>query len=469
MNILLTMLLLMSQAALATFVLIRANDYQPARFFVGLVAIFAILNSQDVFSQVFVHPEQVYIARSIHAVSLGLFSLVLLWMLSQLFMQQWWQGRRPILWISLPYIVIIVALIVDLVGRFGWFANGLNQDDGSTLHMTQPGGRILASLFTIGWIVQVAMLIAAFIQHRDARRPIFGLVITLTFTILVTQINARLNIIPSLLTGLITSIPILITLSYVVLRTSLLVPTRIALDLALQSLTDAVFVLDRDNIVLYVNAHGTQLGFQPNQTFAPQLAHVANHEQATPIIEAIAQNRHSELPLTIGDKHLIYTISPVIDRSSRQRGTLLIGRDVTELEKRTSELEQRSTEQQRLLDLVATLEAPTISLANGVLFAPIVGYLDSQRVNTLTRRLLHAAYGRRSHAVILDITGVQTLDSTVAQLLMPTSVALRLLGCQVVISGVSASMALILVQQGNPLAGIMIVRSPQEALELITS
>ena len=150
------------------------------------------------------------------------FSLVLLWMLSQLFMQQWWQGRRPILWISLPYIVIIVALIVDLVGRFGWFANGLNQDDGSTLHMTQPGGRILASLFTIGWIVQVAMLIAAFIQHRDARRPIFGLVITLTFTILVTQINARLNIIPSLLTGLITSIPILITLSYVVLRTSLL-------------------------------------------------------------------------------------------------------------------------------------------------------------------------------------------------------------------------------------------------------
>jgi STAS domain. len=78
-------------------------------------------------------------------------------------------------------------------------------------------------------------------------------------------------------------------------------------------------------------------------------------------------------------------------------------------------------EQRRLLDLVATLETPAITLAEDVLFAPVVGHLDSRRSAALTARLLEAAHRQRANHVIIDIAGVSTVDSTVAQALIRTA------------------------------------------------
>lgn len=470
MDILVTIFLLMVQSALATLVIIRAHDYQPGRFFVALIFVFATLNAERILSRVFSDPAQIYIVRSIFTCNLGLFSLTLLWLLSQLFMPQWWQGRRAIIWISMPYVLAIIVLTIDLIGRFGWFVAGLNPNTGTTFLTAEPGSLLLIRFFTLGWLVHVALLIVAFIQHRHARQPIAWLVFSIVLTIVVTQINIRIKIIPPELTGLVVSVPILIALSYVVLQTSLLVPTRAALDLALRSLADIVVVLDRNEKIAYVNKQATHVGFQLGQLFAQELVHISSDPQVTgELFQAIKQSKHSDIRLSIGEQQLIFTSAPVVDARERQRGTLLIGRDVTQLEQRTAELEQRSTEQQHLLDLVATLEAPTIILAEGVLFAPIIGYVDSRRAQALMARLLNAAHTRRTRAVILDITGLQVMDSSVTELLVQTTVALRLLGCQVLISGISASMAATFVQQGNLLADIPTVHSPQEALQLINS
>lgn len=121
-------------------------------------------------------------------------------------------------------------------------------------------------------------------------------------------------------------------------------------------------------------------------------------------------------------------------------------------------------EQRRLLDLVATLEIPAITLANGVLFAPIVGNLDSRRSALLTSRLLNAAHHQRAHHVIIDISGVSMVDTAVAQALINAAQALRLIGCRVTLSGVSPDVALTLTQQNIQLSDIITVRSPQEAL-----
>jgi anti-anti-sigma factor len=121
-------------------------------------------------------------------------------------------------------------------------------------------------------------------------------------------------------------------------------------------------------------------------------------------------------------------------------------------------------EQRRLLDLVATLETPAITLAEGVLFAPVVGHLDGRRSAALTARLLEAAYRQRADHVIIDIAGVSIVDSTVAQALIQTAQALRLLGCRVTLSGISSEVALTLTQQEIALSDIATVRSPQEAL-----
>ncbi len=69
-------------------------------------------------------------------------------------------------------------------------------------------------------------------------------------------------------------------------------------------------------------------------------------------------------------------------------------------EQQAEELVRRNAEQERLLDLIATLETPTITLADGVLLAPIVGTLDSQRARLLTSRLLQETSAQGAHHVI---------------------------------------------------------------------
>jgi anti-anti-sigma regulatory factor len=134
------------------------------------------------------------------------------------------------------------------------------------------------------------------------------------------------------------------------------------------------------------------------------------------------------------------------------------------LEQQTRELAQRNTDQQRLIDLVAELETPASQLADGVLFVPIVGHLDSRRAQVLTARLLEDAHTQHAQLVILDIAGVSLVDTGVAQALMNTARALRLLGCRVFLSGIAAEVATTLVQLGIGLEGITTVRNPQDAL-----
>jgi rsbT co-antagonist protein RsbR len=135
-----------------------------------------------------------------------------------------------------------------------------------------------------------------------------------------------------------------------------------------------------------------------------------------------------------------------------------------QLEQQTRELAQRNAEQQRLLDLVAELETPATQLANGVLFVPIVGHLDSRRAEALTARLLEDAHAQHAQLIILDIAGVSVVDTGVAQAILHTAHALRLLGCTVFLSGIAAEVATTLVHLGIGLEGITAVRNPQDAL-----
>ncbi len=137
-----------------------------------------------------------------------------------------------------------------------------------------------------------------------------------------------------------------------------------------------------------------------------------------------------------------------------------------ELAAQAEELAQRNTEQQRLLELVSVLETPTITLAEGVLMAPIVGALDSRRAQALTTRLLQEANARRARRVILDISGVSAVDTQVAHALIQTARALRLLGCQVILTGISATVAMTLTHLNVAMEGMITTRSPQEALAM---
>ncbi|NJO81542.1 MAG: STAS domain-containing protein [Blastochloris sp.] len=134
-------------------------------------------------------------------------------------------------------------------------------------------------------------------------------------------------------------------------------------------------------------------------------------------------------------------------------------------EQRADELAQQSITQQRLLDTIATLETPTITLADGVLLVPLVGHIDASRAQRLLSQLVHAAHQSRARHVILDITGVPLIENAGIEMLIQIVQALQLLGCTVTMSGIRVAIATFLADRTHALAGIRVAANLQQAIQ----
>ncbi|MFF5494337.1 STAS domain-containing protein [Streptomyces aquilus] len=108
-------------------------------------------------------------------------------------------------------------------------------------------------------------------------------------------------------------------------------------------------------------------------------------------------------------------------------------------------------QRQQLLE-VAT---PVIELWEGVVAVPLIGTLDSSRSQIVMESLLEAIVERRARYAILDITGVPTVDSLVAQHLMKTVAAARLMGAECIVSGIRPAIAQTIVHLGIDLGSIL--------------
>ncbi|NWG22726.1 MAG: STAS domain-containing protein [Chloroflexi bacterium] len=137
-----------------------------------------------------------------------------------------------------------------------------------------------------------------------------------------------------------------------------------------------------------------------------------------------------------------------------------------ELQERARTLREQNQRQQELLNLVAELETPAVTLAEGVLLAPIVGPIDDRRAGAFAARLLQHASEQRARLVVRDVAGAANVNGNAALALARVVQALRLIGCQVAISGISADVARTLASNGVSFSGAITVRTPREALEL---
>ena len=117
-------------------------------------------------------------------------------------------------------------------------------------------------------------------------------------------------------------------------------------------------------------------------------------------------------------------------------------------------------QRQQLLE-VAT---PVISLWEGVVAVPLIGTLDSARSQVVMESLLDAIVDQRARYAILDITGVPTVDSLVAQHLMKTVAAARLMGAECIVSGIRPAIAQTIVHLGIDLSSVITRTSLADAL-----
>jgi rsbT co-antagonist protein RsbR len=111
------------------------------------------------------------------------------------------------------------------------------------------------------------------------------------------------------------------------------------------------------------------------------------------------------------------------------------------------------------------LSTPVLQLRERLLILPIIGALDSSRARQLTEQLLGAIQENRARVVVIDITGVATIDRTVANHLVQTVEASRLMGASTILTGLSSEIAQTLVDLGVDLGMMKTVGDLQGGLE----
>ncbi|MFH9979057.1 STAS domain-containing protein [Streptomyces sp. NPDC017179] len=107
---------------------------------------------------------------------------------------------------------------------------------------------------------------------------------------------------------------------------------------------------------------------------------------------------------------------------------------------------------------------PVIKLWDGIVAVPLIGTLDSARSQVVMESLLEAVVDQRARFAILDITGVPTVDSLVAQHLMKTVAATRLMGAECVVSGIRPAIAQTIVHLGLDLGTVVTRATLADAL-----
>jgi PAS domain S-box-containing protein len=141
-------------------------------------------------------------------------------------------------------------------------------------------------------------------------------------------------------------------------------------------------------------------------------------------------------------------VSALRDKNGTLLGFAKLTRDLTERKQAEERIQQQSKE-------IMELSTPVMQVWQGVVVAPLIGSLDSSRTQQFMERLLNRIVETSSPVALVDITGVPAIDTQTAQHLIETISAVRLLGAQVVLTGVRPAIAQTLVHLGIDLSDIV--------------
>ena len=142
-------------------------------------------------------------------------------------------------------------------------------------------------------------------------------------------------------------------------------------------------------------------------------------------------------------------ITPLLDKQGELRGYGKLTRDLTERRKAEEKVKKQAQE------IMEMATVPVVQVWEGIVLVPLIGMLDSQRTQQLMERLLHRVTETSSPIALLDITGVPAIDTQTAQHLIETISAVRLLGAEVILTGVRPVIAQTLVHLGIDLSNVI--------------
>jgi rsbT co-antagonist protein RsbR len=129
------------------------------------------------------------------------------------------------------------------------------------------------------------------------------------------------------------------------------------------------------------------------------------------------------------------------------------------------ELEEKLATIEHQQNAMRELSSPLIEVWAGVLCLPVVGIVDTQRSAEMSAALLDAVVARQVRVAIVDLTGVDVIDTKTADHFLKMTRAVRLLGAECVLTGIKPAVAQTLVHIGVDLTAITTLRSLRDALQ----
>lgn len=235
---------------------------------------------------------------------------------------------------------------------------------------------------------------------------------------------------------------------------------------------DGIVVADTSQFITYANAAmNAMLGYQslvgmpaqailPPQSLQriPELVDLALHGGRANV--QIDYVRHDGSIITMNASGLA-----IFNEAGQPIGLASINRDISEqlrFEEERRRMQEQVIEAQQAM--LRELSTPLLPIADQVVAMPIIGAIDSNRATQIMETLLEGVARYRAQIAILDITGVRVVDTQVAGALMRAAQAARLLGAQVVITGIGPEIAQTLVHIGAELASLIAKPNLQEGI-----
>jgi rsbT co-antagonist protein RsbR len=235
------------------------------------------------------------------------------------------------------------------------------------------------------------------------------------------------------------------------------------------AMSDIVLVFDADGIYRDVAPTQPELRHHHSQNLlnrsVREVAPPAAADEFLAIIrDVLATGRTRQHTYDFPGPDGTQVFNATVSRISAERA-LWVARDVTAEQRAQAELaelqEQIITAQQAALRELST---PIIPLSKGVIAMPLIGAIDSARAQQVLESLLTGVADHGARAAILDITGVQVVDTQVANVLLRAAQAVKLLGARVIITGIRPEVAQTLVGLGLDLGDITTLATLQSGI-----
>lgn len=243
-------------------------------------------------------------------------------------------------------------------------------------------------------------------------------------------------------------------------------------DNILQSMTEPIAVIEPGSRIIAVNRATCQLtgydeaelkGLEYKQLFSQVSLHEIIERGRVVIPETLCTTSSGKaVPVAL-------SASVLLNKMGDLQGMVCVARDLREIRQNEAERWQMREAMHRQSILLEELSTPLIPITDQIVVMPLIGTVDTNRAKQMSETLLQGIKSLRARVAIVDVTGLRTVDQAAMQGIISAIRGVRLLGAEIVLTGIRPEIAITLVSMGSDIAGIVTTGTLQAGIQEVVS